>query len=108
MVPFQDVYDLQEKILSEKASYEESKRYGRALVKAFLALTLVEGAVKSGVKISGKLSKQLSELLPKLNGGAVVVTEGGMKVKVPDTYRIETPENRNIQRKQYEVDRKRD
>ncbi|WP_229716781.1 CdiA family toxin C-terminal domain-containing protein [Paenibacillus aceti] len=107
VVPFQDIYDLQEKILSGKASYEESQRYGRALVKAFLALTLVEGAVKSGVKISGRLSRQLSELLPKLNGGAVVVAEGGMKVKVPDTYRIETPESPDIQRKQYEVDRKR-
>ncbi|GGG03003.1 hypothetical protein GCM10010913_25950 [Paenibacillus aceti] len=107
VVPFQDIYDLQEKVLSGKANYEESKRYGSALVKAFLALTLVEGAVKSGVKISGKLSKQLSELLPKLNGGAVVVTEGGMKVKVPDTYRIETAESPDIQRKQYRLDRKR-
>ncbi|WP_240431922.1 HNH endonuclease signature motif containing protein [Paenibacillus aceti] len=104
VVPFQDIYDLQEKVLSGKANYEESKRYGSALVKAFLALMLVEGAVKSGAKISGKLSKQLSELLPKLNGGAVVVTEGGMKVKVPDTYRIETPESPDIQRKQYELD----
>ncbi|WMT42052.1 hypothetical protein RE628_06340 [Paenibacillus sp. D2_2] len=107
VVPFQDIWDLQGKVLSGKASYEESNRYGRALVKAFLALTLVEGAVKSGVKISGKLSKQLSELLPKLNGGAVVVTEGGMKIQLPNNYRIETPENPNIQRKQYELDRKK-
>ncbi|MFD1266478.1 deaminase domain-containing protein [Paenibacillus motobuensis] len=102
VVPFQDIWDLQGKILSGKASYEESQRYGRALVKAFLALTLVEGAVKSGVKISGKLSRQLSELLPKLNGGAVAVTESGMKIQVPNNYRIETPENPNIQRRQNE------
>ncbi|WP_227011710.1 polymorphic toxin type 28 domain-containing protein [Paenibacillus lutimineralis] len=92
VVPFQDIWDLQGKILSGKASYEESERYGRALVKAFLALTLVEGAVKSGVKISGKLSKQLSELLPKLNGGAVAVTEGGTRFRIPDGYHIDTPD----------------
>ncbi|WP_343863887.1 hypothetical protein [Paenibacillus motobuensis] len=105
VVPFQDIWDLQGKVLSGKASYEESQRYGRALVKAFLALTLVEGAVKSGVKISGKLSRQLSELLPKLNGGAVAVTESGMKIQVPNNYRIETPENPNIQRRQNEVEK---
>jgi hypothetical protein len=92
VVPFQDIWDLQGKILSGKASYEESERYGRALVKAFLALTLVEGAVKSGVKISGKLSRGLSELLPKLNSGAVVVTEGGTRFRIPDGYHIDTPE----------------
>jgi len=92
VVPFQDIWDLQGKVLSGKASYEESERYGRALVKAFLALTLVEGAVKSGVKISGKLSKQLSELLPKLNGGAVAVTESGARFRIPDGYHVDTPE----------------
>lgn len=59
VVPFQDIIELQPKVLSGKATYEESVKYGRALTKAFFALTVVEGAVRAGAKFSGKTVKEL-------------------------------------------------
>ncbi|RRJ62706.1 hypothetical protein EHV15_06930 [Paenibacillus oralis] len=66
VVPFEQINELSDKIFSGKATYEESVTYGRALTKAVMALTLVNGAVKSGAKLSAKTSKKLAELLPKI------------------------------------------
>ncbi|MCM3703368.1 hypothetical protein [Paenibacillus macerans] len=66
VVPFEQINELSDNIFSGKATYEESVTYGRALTKAVMALTLVNGAVKSGAKISAKTSKKLAELLPKI------------------------------------------
>ncbi|AZK45327.1 hypothetical protein [Paenibacillus lentus] len=59
VVPFQDIIELQPKILSGKATYEESVQYGRAVTKAFFALTVVEGAARAGAKFSSKTVKEL-------------------------------------------------
>ncbi|WP_339159975.1 RNase A-like domain-containing protein [Paenibacillus sp. FSL W8-0186] len=59
VVPFQDIIELQPKVLSGKATYEESVKYGRAVTKAFFALTVVEGAARAGAKFSGKTVKEL-------------------------------------------------
>ncbi|MUG46154.1 hypothetical protein [Paenibacillus woosongensis] len=41
------------------ATYEESVKYGRAVTKAFFAITVVEGAARAGAKFSGKTVKEL-------------------------------------------------
>ncbi|MGZ7442759.1 hypothetical protein [Paenibacillus sp. TH7-28] len=88
VVPFEQINELSDKIFSGKATYEESVTYGRALTKAVMALTLVNGAVKSGAKISAKTSKKLAELLPKISDSVKIekgLTPGGMMAPIPGT-----------------------
>ncbi|WP_234404816.1 hypothetical protein [Paenibacillus bouchesdurhonensis] len=59
VVPFQQIIELQPKILSGEATYEESVQYGRALTKAYSAITIVHGAAKAGVKVTSKSVKGL-------------------------------------------------
>ncbi len=59
VVPFQDIIELQPKVFSGKATYEESVKYGRALTKAFFVFTVVEGVARAGAKFSGKTVKEL-------------------------------------------------
>ncbi|MED4953412.1 hypothetical protein NYE69_01445 [Paenibacillus sp. FSL R5-0527] len=66
VVPFEQINELSDKIFSGQATYDDSVTYGRALTKAVMALTLVNGAVKSGAKLSAKTSKKLAELLPRI------------------------------------------
>lgn len=88
VVPFEQINELSDKIFSGQATYEESVTYGRALTKAVMALTLVNGAVKSGAKLSAKTSKKLAELLPRISDsvkGKVVVTPEGQLFRIKDS-----------------------
>lgn len=58
VVPFQDIFELQSKVFTGKATYEESVRYGRAVTKAFSVVMIVHGAVKTGAKFSSKTVKE--------------------------------------------------
>ncbi|WP_339158197.1 hypothetical protein MKX50_01360 [Paenibacillus sp. FSL W8-0186] len=87
VVPFQDIIELQPKVLSGKATYEESVRYGRAVTKAFFAITVVEGAARAGAKFSGKTVKELvknvkeaAQTRPQVS----FATPGGPEVPVRD------------------------
>lgn len=88
VVPFEQINELSDKIFSGQATYEESVTYGRALTKAVMALTLVNGAVKSGAKLSAKTSKKLAELLPRISDSVKVekgLTPGGVMAPIPGT-----------------------
>ncbi|MGF7046816.1 hypothetical protein J2T13_001318 [Paenibacillus sp. DS2015] len=87
VVPFQKIIELQHKVLNGKASYEESVTYGKSVVKAGMALTLVEGALKSSVKVSAKITKQLKEILPRLGQKMTIpsmITPEGFKMPSPE------------------------
>ncbi|GIP56091.1 CdiA family toxin C-terminal domain-containing protein [Paenibacillus vini] len=89
IVPFKDIKNLSGKVLSGKASYEESVSYGRALAKAASAVMLVKAAATAGAKgakLASKSSKELLESLPKITEQFrryEFVTPEGIRVKVP-------------------------
>ncbi|GIO86170.1 hypothetical protein J25TS5_31020 [Paenibacillus faecis] len=66
VVPFRDIRELYDKVLSGKASYEESQRFGRALAKAVEVAALVKAAAQAGAKVSSKVTKQVDKTLSKL------------------------------------------
>ncbi|MBQ4899977.1 EndoU domain-containing protein [Paenibacillus sp. Marseille-P2973] len=88
IVPFKDIKNLSGKVLSGKASYEESVSYGRALAKAASAVMLVKAAATAGAKgakLASKSSNELLESLPKITEQfrrSEFVTPEGIRVKV--------------------------
>ncbi|WP_334074144.1 MULTISPECIES: hypothetical protein [Paenibacillus] len=66
VVPFRDIRELYDKVLSGKASYEESQRFGRALAKAVEVAALVKAAAQAGAKVSSKVTKQVDKTLSQL------------------------------------------
>lgn len=85
IVPFKQVGELSDKVLSGEATYEESVTYGRALTKAAMAVMIVGGAAKTGAKLSAKTSQKLAELMPKLGEsmkGLSVTTPEGLTLRI--------------------------
>ncbi|MCA1292206.1 hypothetical protein LBW89_04130 [Paenibacillus sp. alder61] len=66
VVPFREIRELYDKVLSGKASYEESQRFGRALAKAVEVAALVKAAAQAGAKVSSKVTKQVDKTLSQL------------------------------------------
>ncbi|WP_176444840.1 peptidoglycan-binding domain-containing protein [Paenibacillus herberti] len=80
--PFQDVNRLYARVLSGKASHEESKEFGRALAKSALAFTAVKGAVKAGIEGGKELVGRLPDL--KLDLKPVAITPDGTWMRIGD------------------------
>ncbi|WP_245850665.1 DNA/RNA non-specific endonuclease [Paenibacillus herberti] len=80
--PFQDVNRLYARVLSGKASLEESKEFGRALTQSALAFTAVKGAVKAGIEGGKELAGRLPDL--KLDLKPVAVTPDGTWMRIGD------------------------
>ncbi len=88
IVPFKEIKEQTGKVMSGKASYEESVSYGRALAKAASAVMLAKAAATAGVKLTAKVSKDFSEFLPKITEqlkNYEFVTPDGLRVRIPDS-----------------------
>ncbi|WP_230202611.1 hypothetical protein [Paenibacillus ihumii] len=87
VVPFQDISELQSKVLSGEATYEESVRYGRAATKVFSIVILVYEAAKSGAKFSSKTVKELLKTVKEAaqtRGQASLATPYGPAIPIRD------------------------
>ncbi|MGF7048369.1 hypothetical protein J2T13_002877 [Paenibacillus sp. DS2015] len=90
VTPFKDIERLSAKVMSGKATYEESVEYGRALAKAVQVVIIVVAAAKSGAQLAAKTGDKLAKLVPELYKGIEpkglsTVTPDGVKIKMNDS-----------------------